>query len=83
MAKSQISLSPLATALGQVALQVAALKELDYLAYITAVAAFGGLVLGVFNTWKGLIEEKVKLKVTASLAQRDDAVDFVNSTSPT
>ena len=46
-------------------------------AYITAAAAFGGLVLGVFNTWKGLINDKVKLRVTASLGKREDDVDFV------
>ena len=50
---------------------------MDYLAYITAVAAFGGLVLGVFNTWKAHVEDKVKLRITACLRKRDDGVDAV------
>ena len=49
---------------------------MDYLAYVTAVAAFGGLVLGVLNTWKAHIEDKVKLRVTASLAKTDEEADL-------
>ncbi len=51
---------------------------MDYLSYTTAVAAFGGLVLGVFNAWRSLIEDKVKLRITALLDKREDGVDFVN-----
>ena len=50
---------------------------MDYLAVVTAVAAFGGLVLGVLNTWKVHIEDKVKLKVMASLAKTDEGTDYV------
>lgn len=51
---------------------------MDYLGYVTAAAAFGGLALGVFNTWKSLIEEKVKLRITATLGKRVDEIDSVN-----
>ena len=44
----------------------------------TAAAAFGGLVLGVFNTWRNLIEDRVKLRITALLDKREDDVDFVS-----
>ena len=33
---------------------------MNHLAILTAVAAFGGLLLGLFNTWRGLIEDRVK-----------------------
>ena len=51
---------------------------MGYLSYITAVAAFGGLVLGVFNTWRNLIEDRVKLRITALLGKREDDVDLVS-----
>ncbi len=50
---------------------------MDYLSNITAAAAFGGLLLGVFNTWRNLIEDRVKLRITARLDQREDGVDLV------
>ena len=51
---------------------------MDYLSYVTAAAAFGGLVLGVFNTWRNLIEDRVKLRITALLDNREDDVDLVS-----
>lgn len=51
---------------------------MDYLSYLTAAAAFGGLVLGVFNTWRNLIEDRVKLRITALLDNREDDVDLVS-----
>lgn len=49
-----------------------------YLGYVTAAAAFGGLVLGVFNAWRAFIEDRVKIRVTVSPAKRDDGVDYLN-----
>ena len=51
---------------------------MDYLSYVTAAAAFGGLVLGLFNTWRNLIDDRVKLRITALLDKREDGVDLVS-----
>ena len=51
---------------------------MDYLGYITAAAAFGGLVLGVLNWWRDRIDDRVKLRITASLGKREDGVDLVS-----
>lgn len=58
--------------------------------YVTAVAAFGGLLLGLWAAWRTLLDDRVRLRVTASLKKVDnswlvdggiDEVEFVKDFS--
>lgn len=58
--------------------------------YVTAVAAFGGLLLGLWATWRTSLDDRVKLRVTARLKKVDnswlvdggvDEVEFVKDFS--
>ena len=58
--------------------------------YVTAVAAFGGLLLGLGAAWQTFLDDRVKLRVTARLKKIDnrwlvdggtDEVEFVKDFS--
>lgn len=41
--------------------------------YFTAVAAFGGLLLGLWAAWRTFLDDRVKLRVTACLKRFDNS----------
>ena len=58
--------------------------------YVTAVAAFGGLLLGLWAAWRTFLDDRAKLRVTAYLKHVDnswlvdggvDEVEFVKDFS--
>ena len=40
--------------------------------YVTAVAAFGGLLLGLWAAWRTFLDDRVKLRVTARFTKVDN-----------
>jgi hypothetical protein len=63
---------------------------LPVLDYVTAVAAFGDLLLGLWAAWRTFLDDRVKLRVTACLKKVDnswlvdgasDEVEFVKAFS--
>lgn len=44
--------------------------------YVTAVAAFGGLLLGLWAAWRTLLDDRVRLRVTAYLKKVDNRKGF-------
>ena len=41
--------------------------------YVTAVAAFGGLLLGLWAAWRTFLDDRVKLRVTTRLKKVDNS----------
>ena len=46
---------------------------MSVLDYVTAVAAFGGLLLGFWAAWRTLLDDRARLRVTACLKKFDNS----------
>ena len=49
---------------------------MSVLDYVTAVAAFGGLLLGFWAAWRTFLDDRVRLRVTACLKKFDNSSSF-------